>query len=296
MSVNAHDCPAGPLPAEEVRRLDRLGFLAVKSFVPEQAVLEVRVIVEQLVTSRAGFNEGAQFDTLGQDDDPKFIQILNPHNYYRGLFRTDLFLSAQRVARQILGSKCRFAADLLFVKAPRIGTETPWHQDDAFRHPNFDLRGVTIWIPLQPVDAVNGCMQFIPGSHRGEVFRHTVPNGDPKIHSLQCMEGFDPAEAIACPLPLGGATLHTGRTIHYAGRNLSEAWRYAYALYFDSPPTPVSSPRSFPWQSQMEAKRRQREKAWLLRGGFVVLAYRKLRRLSRADFQRIRFYFLRLFS
>ena len=40
------------------------------------------------------------------------------------------------------------------------------------------------------------------------------------------------AEPIACPLPLGSATIHTERTLHYTGPNHSSAARYAWVVQF----------------------------------------------------------------
>jgi hypothetical protein len=57
-------------------------------------------------------------------------------------------------------------------------------------------------------------MQFIPGSHRGPLVPHE--RKDPRGHSLDAV-GIDTARAIACPLPLGGATVHLPRTLHFTG-------------------------------------------------------------------------------
>ncbi len=45
-----------------------------------------------------------------------------------------------------------------------------------------------------------------------------------------------------------GATIHAGRTLHYAGPNRSGEARRALIMAFRAPPVPVGAPRAFPWQ------------------------------------------------
>ena len=40
------------------------------------------------------------------------------------------------------------------------------------------------------------------------------------------------ADGIPQPLKAGGCTIHTGRTLHYAGANLTDAPRRAYIVNF----------------------------------------------------------------
>jgi len=139
-------------------------------------------------------------------------------------------------------------------------------------------------MPLQRVDEANGCMRFIPGSHRNEVLPHRTPNDDPHVHGLECYDGFDPAQAISCPLPAGGCTIHTGRTLHYAGPNHSPGPRLAYVLNFAIPPVPASKPRSFPWLHKKDTPRQRRMRAWMRHGGVFIETWRLIRRTEPRDY------------
>jgi hypothetical protein len=44
--------------------------------------------------------------------------------------------------------------------------------------------------------------------------------------------GGDVARAVACPLPLGGATIHLPRTLHYTGPNMTDRPRLAWGIEF----------------------------------------------------------------
>ena len=55
-------------------------------------------------------------------------------------------------------------------------------------------------------------------------------------------------DPVPCPLPPGGATVHSGRTVHYAGPNTTEEPRRALIMAFAREPQPLAEPRSFFWQ------------------------------------------------
>jgi ectoine hydroxylase-related dioxygenase (phytanoyl-CoA dioxygenase family) len=58
----------------------------------------------------------------------------------------------------------RFYHDHVLVKEGRTRQRTPWHQDQPYY--NVDGRGVSAWIPVDPVPA-DGCLELVAGSHLG---------------------------------------------------------------------------------------------------------------------------------
>jgi ectoine hydroxylase-related dioxygenase (phytanoyl-CoA dioxygenase family) len=58
----------------------------------------------------------------------------------------------------------RFYHDHVLVKESGTRQRTPWHQDQPYY--NVDGRGVSAWIPVDPVPA-DGCLELLAGSHRG---------------------------------------------------------------------------------------------------------------------------------
>jgi hypothetical protein len=166
---------------------------------------------------------------------------------------------------------------------------TPWHQDEAYRDPRFDYQELTIWMSLQDVSQDSGCMSFIPGSHRKGIFGHRSPGNDAHVHALECCEDLSTMSVVSCPLPTGGCTLHHGRTLHCTSTNHSLIPRYAYILVFHIPPTPAREHRSFPWLAEKKSAEKARKRAWLLRGGALVIAWRKFRRGDLWDIAGIRY-------
>ena len=69
------------------------------------------------------------------------------------------------VAAALLATpQVRFYHDHVLVKEGRTRQRTPWHQDQPYY--NVDGRGVSAWIPVDPVPA-DGCLELVATSHRG---------------------------------------------------------------------------------------------------------------------------------
>jgi hypothetical protein len=273
----------GPVDETTVQAFRKDGFVAYDPMIPPDELEYIRSTLMKLHETGAGFAEGAQFDAISATDasgPARFPQILHPRNFAPGLLETSFYKAAQAAARQILGESTRFKADISLLKPARIGSETPWHQDEAFLDPAYDYNEVSFWLALQPTDLSNSCMSFIPGSHLGPVLPHGFPGDDPRVHALECKTGFDPKDAVPFLLPNGSCSLHTNRTLHYAGTNVSDKPRLAYVLLFNTTPVPVSAPRTFPWLDLQTTARAQRELQWRRRGGLFVHLWRQRNRMK----------------
>jgi hypothetical protein len=277
---------------DEVDRFESEGFLAFDPHVPASEIALIRDVLMTLHDNNTGYKEGALFDAIDAEDGNgprRFPQILHPRVFAPKLTDTQFFQTVSAIARQILGNEVRFKADISLLKPARIGAATPWHQDEAFQDPRLEYREVSFWLALQPTNARNSCMEYIPGSHRWQVLPHGFPGGDPRVHALECNNGFDPAAAVACHLDTGGCVIHTQRTIHYAGPNLSDEPRLAYVLIFDLVPVPARTPREFPWRAAHRTARAARERTWRRRGGLVVHMWRQRSRLRVTSLRHLMF-------
>lgn len=278
------------LSEEQLIFLKENGYLSLPKITSGEEVAELRQILESLFEKKAGRDQGAYFNFAGAEEEPdapNIPQIVAPHNFDGKLKKTEFRRNAANLARQILGPHARFHIDHTLVKPPLNGAATPWHQDEAFKDPRYDYGEISIWMPLQPVNEVNGCMEFIPGSHLVGILPHRTPNDDPRIHAIECFEGFNHADAVACPLPAGGCTLHFGRTLHGAGPNRSKEPRFAYVLIFNVPPEPAKNQKNFPWLQGKNTARMQRTKRWLQSGGKYVNIWRVIRSKELRDYKRL---------
>lgn len=147
-----------------------------------------------------------------------------------------LVAKAATVARELLGDEdVRILWDSVFCKPPAAeGTRpTAWHQD--WVHVPLDRRGMmTIWIALYDVGEPEGCLRFVPGSHRvGPLGRPDMNGPDYDLDHLLRPSDFDLIGApVSAPLKAGEATAHDGLLVHGAWPNMSELPRVAWTVTF----------------------------------------------------------------
>ena len=269
------------LSEDEVRFFSSNGFFAMTSIAPADEVAEIRRILQELVERRAGEKEGSFFDTMEGSNSGgvrRSIQINNPSLHNRELLKTNYLRNATRIAQQVLSPQCFLLSDFLLLKPANVGAGTPWHQDEAYSDPEYDHAQLTFWMPLQDVGPEDGCMIYLPGSHRMGVLEHRSLNNDPRTHAFECAVSFSDEESACCPLRVGGCVVHGQRTLHCSTNNVSNIDRYAYLLTFGIPPTLSRNPRKAPWLEQRQSADQLKKKAWMLRGGVFVLLLRKIRK------------------
>jgi ectoine hydroxylase-related dioxygenase (phytanoyl-CoA dioxygenase family) len=138
------------------------------------------------------------------------------------------------MAGELLGAPAALSFDHAILKPAQTTGVTPWHQDEAYDHERL-TEVVNFWIPLVEATPENGCMMFIPKSHQSEeLLMHHVRGRD----ALGAV-GVDAERMVPCPVPKGGFTIHTQRTLHSTGPNSTNTDRLTWTLKFkiDERPT-----------------------------------------------------------
>jgi ectoine hydroxylase-related dioxygenase (phytanoyl-CoA dioxygenase family) len=242
---------------------ERDGYLVLHDLVDVGEVARVRDIAARLVAARAGWERGDFFDLVGNDSDdrpPAMPQLLMPQRYSPELAHTGLRVAAERIASELLGAPPQAEGEHVICKSRRTSPPTPLHQDEAFWSGATEYRSLSIWFPLLDARPDNGCLRFVPGSHRGPVLDHHIFAGDPTNNSIEvdAPERFAPVDAHC---PAGGATVHHCRTIHGAHANRSEHHRLAYIFGFGLPARRLATPRPFPWNEQRRLLREERARS-----------------------------------
>ncbi len=101
-----------------------------------------------------------------------------------------------------------------------------WHQDNGYVDVSPGTN-VTVWVALDDVDTVNGCVWVMPGSHAGGLLPHARPRED-SWHLQVPVEG----DGIPVPLRAGEAVMFTGYTLHRSLANRSGAPRRAFFMQY----------------------------------------------------------------
>ncbi len=137
------------------------------------------------------------------------------------------------VAESVLGPNLQYFQDNIFFKPANVGGPTPWHQDNIWWQSN-PPNMLTVWIALDDVDARNGAVEYVRGSH-SHLMDHTVPVLDPKGFTYNMI---DPAivgtelreRVVSYEVPAGHAVMHHCLTLHSAPSNTSPRDRRAYTV------------------------------------------------------------------
>ena len=244
--------PFGKLSDAEVARFADQGYLAIGSVSSTDELAWFRRHYDDLVNRpRTGFLDGV-YDVsrpYGSTDEPKLGQLLFPERFVDRLAETATVRTVRRIAAQLLDrpeDRLEMWTHLVF-KPPANDNITPWHQDEAYWDVHLDYRSVASWLPLDDVDERNGCLWYVPGSHRREVFRHRHLGGDPSVHVLEVDESVDTSAAKPVPLAAGGLVLHHPRCLHFAGPNGTDRVRRAWGLVFQTEPVTRAEPADHPW-------------------------------------------------
>jgi ectoine hydroxylase-related dioxygenase (phytanoyl-CoA dioxygenase family) len=135
---------------------------------------------------------------------------------------------------------------MLMNKAPRGGTELPWHQDGGLFWGLSRDPVLSIWTALDDATAESGALRVVPGSHRAGLAR---PMGGNIPAALVEAAGAE-QRALCVEARAGEVVLLHNQLWHRSGRNATAAPRRALSFcYLDGRTRCVRkkhAPRSFP--------------------------------------------------
>jgi hypothetical protein len=209
---------------------ERDGFLVIRDFTNAAAIAEVEALLDPLFTRFAALDPKHALDLAPSVGGvPQIPDINRPLSLEPRLKRTTVFRDARELAREVLGIAAFHTFDHAIYKQPGSAIPTSWHQDHAYGGLRGPVGAIHIWIPLQDATAENGCMWYVPGSHRSGMIRHERMTGNTRTLIVPAQSSWD---AVCCPVPKGGATAHGPLTLHMAGPNRSHELRKAWVLHF----------------------------------------------------------------
>lgn len=135
-------------------------------------------------------------------------------------------------ASQLLGDKSvRFWHDQLFCKPARHGGVVAWHQDYSYWTRSVPMQHLTCWVGLDDAGISNGCLYYVPESHKWGLLDKPDLAGD--------MEGLmdyltDEQKAAFKPVPIemkkGHGAFHHPLMVHGSYENKSDRSRRAFVL------------------------------------------------------------------
>jgi len=134
-------------------------------------------------------------------------------------------------ASQLLRGAIRFWHDQLFCKPADHGGVVAWHQDYSYWTRTTPLAHLTCWIGLDDTTPDNGCVNYIPGSHRWPDLPITgltgVMDAIESVLTETQKAQFKPVQII---LKKGECSFHHPRMIHGSFANTTSQPRRATVI------------------------------------------------------------------
>lgn len=136
-------------------------------------------------------------------------------------------------AAQLLNGPVRFWHDQLFVKPPHHGGVVAWHQDYSYWIRTQPMAHLSCWIGLDDSTGENGCVHYVPGSHRWNLLPITGladdMNAVRSVLSKEQNENFTP---VAIELKAGECSFHHPLMVHGSFENRSDRPRRGPVINF----------------------------------------------------------------
>lgn len=218
------------LSQEQISAYRRDGFVAQRGFLCRDEVTELKAAVLEAVAElgrRKVAGRPPEEDWLAGEDyyDKVFTQRLNLWLINKTVKHYMLSPELGRMLCDLEGVQgFRVWHDQTLIKEP-FGNPTAWHLDNPYW--SFSSRNaISIWIALEDATLENGCMWFIPGTHRMADFRSPGigANMGDLFKVYPQMAEINP---IPVPMKAGDCSFHNGLTAHGAGANMTRTRRIA---------------------------------------------------------------------
>tara|TARA_B100000674_G_scaffold245378_1_gene202189 strand:+ start:1270 stop:2034 length:765 start_codon:yes stop_codon:yes gene_type:complete len=206
-----------PLSEAEVDRYHENGYVIPEYRLPEETLQDIRADYDRLLARHPEF----------RDYCPMLLRYdLSFLNYARDSNILDM-------VAQVIGPDIILWNSSFFAKPAVNGKKTPWHQDGEY-WPLRPLATCTVWLAIDEATVENGCLKFMPGSHKRKELRPHRTNKDPNftLHQELLESEYDDDKAVPLELEAGQMSLHDVYLLHGSEANDSGKPRRGMTMRF----------------------------------------------------------------
>lgn len=238
------------LTADQIAQYQEDGFTIVEDFLSPSELEEWRDALREAVERRGNYTLPQQVDNFmnerarGEEEKTVGSGGDDATGYYSSVFvqRVNLWMDNPRMKELILAPEIgKMACELEGIDAIRVwhdqtlmkapwANPTAWHLDNPYWS-FHSTHAISIWVALDDATPENGCLYFIPGSHKKQSYEN-VGIG----HTMDALFKVHPdwaAQPSACAaMKAGSCSFHNGLTAHGAGANMTNGWRRAMTCAF----------------------------------------------------------------
>jgi phytanoyl-CoA hydroxylase len=244
--------------SDYVRSFNENGYVIMPELLSEQEIGPISDEIDRIITGKSDYIPA---ESILYEADLSIRRVRNVFGLHRfhPVFM-DLARHPKIVATvgQALGNPLRLYSSQLFAKPGSGGSAVPLHQDMPY-WPFEPSEMVSAWIALDDSTLENGCVLFLPGSHKLGMLRHVksgVLGNSLKLEDERVVGIKEhPVEVRR-----GSCVLHHCLTAHRSEQNLSAHPRRGLIYIYMSPqvrvtdPTKLGCPVDFPVVSTLESR------------------------------------------
>ena len=166
------------LVLSEVQRaqFDRDGFIAIKGLISSGTMAQISREIDALherMAMNAPAEVGVSWEQQKEGRPRRIRQLMHSEKVSPSLnavLRSDEVLD---VVAALIGPNISLFHSKLLMKAAQDGTVTPWHQDYAYwKRGTIRPLQLNCMLAIDPATHENGCIQFVPGTHKGGLQSH----------------------------------------------------------------------------------------------------------------------------
>lgn len=130
----------------------------------------------------------------------------------------------------LLGPNVELHHTTLHCKPPEIGMPFPMHQDSPF-YQHEGAAYVDAIVHIDDATHENGCLRFLPGTHKQGHLTHITENCSPHLPT----DKYRLEDAVECPARAGDVVVFSIYTIHGSQINGTDRWRRLVRLGYRDP-------------------------------------------------------------
>lgn len=225
------------LSACQIENYKNDGFLVIEDFLSKKELKNWRKVFNKAVEERKGNKLPNQESVYGEGDDTDkeyydqvFQQLLNLWQDNDGMKNLILDKRIGRMAAQLAGvDGIRPWHDQALIKKP-WANPTTLHLDTPYWSFS-DKRALSIWIALDDATLENGCLFFLPATHKKTTLK-TAGIGKNNSDVFKQYPNLKQNKSFAAKMKAGSCSFHNGLTIHGAHANMTPGYRRAMTCAF----------------------------------------------------------------
>lgn len=249
----------------EVQKFKEEGCFMITNFLSESEVEELKEECHQLLDK---MDVGQQHSTFETDKEFKDDYFMTSGDKIRYFFEADVFddngklkmekhLAINKIGHALHALNPKFKAvtfsnkiknlcksleienpvvaqSMYIFKQPYLGGAVNAHQDSTFLYTE-PMKLLGIWIPLEDVTEENGCLSYIPGSHKSGLHnerRMVIDKSNPsQTKYTNDTVTYDMSKFQPIIVKKGTLVLIDGLVVHKSEKNLSSKSRHVYTFH-----------------------------------------------------------------